>query len=217
MPNERIREVNVKNAIAEAKRLFAEHGVEQTSIGMVAEAAGVTSRSILHYFGTKNGMIEAVLRNILDEIRAQYQSELHSAVYQEKNGLEQFLYITAERLNLSKVHTKQILSLVEIETTLNRAGCTTFVPPFSAFCEDIIAGMRLALHKGIADGSVKASCAAGEDALKIIFFALRGMYLQLAYIYNSPQLDEKYNAREVGKNCLAAVRAMLTMEAGQEK
>jgi AcrR family transcriptional regulator len=45
-----------------AARLFANHGYEATSVRMIVEAAGVTKPTLYYYFGSKEGLAQALLR-----------------------------------------------------------------------------------------------------------------------------------------------------------
>ncbi len=61
-----------------ALRLFTEHGVEGTSLQMIADALGVTKAAVYYHFKTKAEITEAVaepglreLRGIVDDARAQ--------------------------------------------------------------------------------------------------------------------------------------------------
>jgi len=47
--------------LTEARRLFAERGFESTTIRSVAAAAGVDPALVHHYYGTKDGLLEAAL------------------------------------------------------------------------------------------------------------------------------------------------------------
>lgn len=49
-----------------AMKCFAEHGIANTSLRTIAEAAGVSLGLIQHYFGTKAQLIEAIDRRVLD-------------------------------------------------------------------------------------------------------------------------------------------------------
>src|SRR3954451_20169816 len=45
----------------EAARLFARHGYDATSVRMIVEAAGVTKPTLYYYFGSKEGLAQALL------------------------------------------------------------------------------------------------------------------------------------------------------------
>jgi AcrR family transcriptional regulator len=46
-------------------RLFAEHGPEAVTVRQIAAAAGVSPGLILHHFGSKQGLVEAVDQHVL--------------------------------------------------------------------------------------------------------------------------------------------------------
>src|SRR5262249_2427938 len=52
-----------------ATRLFAERGPENVSIRQIAQAAGVEQDLVLHYFGSKDGLVNAVLDRSAADIR----------------------------------------------------------------------------------------------------------------------------------------------------
>jgi len=52
-------------------RLFARHSLEEISIDLLAQEAGVSRGLLYHYFGDKVGFREAVVRRAADELVAQ--------------------------------------------------------------------------------------------------------------------------------------------------
>ena len=54
-----------------AEELFAEKGVRQTSLREITGLAGVNLASVNYYFGSKLGLIEAVLRRRLDPLNTE--------------------------------------------------------------------------------------------------------------------------------------------------
>lgn len=50
--------------------LFGEHGYEGTSVRSIAQRAGVTAGLVLHHYGSKQGLRDAVDRHVLDSVRA---------------------------------------------------------------------------------------------------------------------------------------------------
>jgi AcrR family transcriptional regulator len=48
-------------ALTTARRLFAEHGFDATSLQMIADAMGVTKANVYYYFRTKLEILEALL------------------------------------------------------------------------------------------------------------------------------------------------------------
>src|SRR6202049_5221452 len=47
--------------LAAAERLMAEHGYDAASVAALKEAAGIPMSSIYHYFGSKDGVLLAVM------------------------------------------------------------------------------------------------------------------------------------------------------------
>jgi AcrR family transcriptional regulator len=52
------------------RELFGARGYEDTSIGAILEAAGVTRGSLYHHFETKEALFDAVLDRVVDEVAA---------------------------------------------------------------------------------------------------------------------------------------------------
>lgn len=47
-------------------RLVAERGYADTSLSRIAERAGITKAAVLYYFGSKDALVQAALRHVLD-------------------------------------------------------------------------------------------------------------------------------------------------------
>jgi TetR/AcrR family transcriptional regulator, regulator of cefoperazone and chloramphenicol sensitivity len=62
MPDDRTARAVIRD---EALRLFAEHGPEAVTVRQIAAAAGVSPGLILHHFGSKQGLREAVDQHVL--------------------------------------------------------------------------------------------------------------------------------------------------------
>ena len=53
--------------------MFAAKGYANTTVREIADAAGILSGSLYHHFDSKESMIEALLRDFLDKIDAEYR------------------------------------------------------------------------------------------------------------------------------------------------
>ena len=62
--------------VAIAAEMFATKGYANTTVREIADAAGILSGSLYHHFDSKESMIEALLRDFLERIDAQYRSIL---------------------------------------------------------------------------------------------------------------------------------------------
>ena len=61
--------------VAAARRAFAEHGYGDTSMDALCAEAGVTRGALYHHFGGKEGLLEAVVRQIDCEIGERLMAE----------------------------------------------------------------------------------------------------------------------------------------------
>jgi AcrR family transcriptional regulator len=64
--------------LAQALRLFAARGYDAVSVREIVEAAGVTKPTLYHYFGSKRGLLDALLREHFEEL---YRAVAEAAEY----------------------------------------------------------------------------------------------------------------------------------------
>jgi len=72
--------------IAAATDLFAERGPSAVSVRQVAEAAVVNHGLVHHYFGSKDGLIRAVLDQLADEAKIEIDADERSAAIYALGG-----------------------------------------------------------------------------------------------------------------------------------
>jgi AcrR family transcriptional regulator len=65
-------------------RYFLQHGVANLSLRPLAQAVGTSARMLVHHFGSKEGLITAVM----DQVRARLQSLFEPLIADEGNHLE---------------------------------------------------------------------------------------------------------------------------------
>jgi AcrR family transcriptional regulator len=66
--NQRQRRNQAEEALLEAAaRLFARHGVDRTSLADISQEAGYSPRLITHHFGSKDALVDRLLRRNLHE------------------------------------------------------------------------------------------------------------------------------------------------------
>lgn len=53
-----------------AKKQYADHGLEQSSVRTIAEAAAVNSAMLNYYFGSKDGLVHELVTSIVDALSA---------------------------------------------------------------------------------------------------------------------------------------------------
>lgn len=59
--------------LTEAGALFAEKGIAGTSVRDIAEAVGVLSGSLYHYFGSKDAIADTIVTRYLDDLTLRYR------------------------------------------------------------------------------------------------------------------------------------------------
>jgi AcrR family transcriptional regulator len=64
---------NRRKLLDKALNLFATRGYDAVGVQEIVEAAGVTKPSLYHYFGSKHGLLEALLTEYLDNLYAQVE------------------------------------------------------------------------------------------------------------------------------------------------
>src|SRR5512142_456582 len=60
---------NRSNILACALQLFASRGYDAVGVQEIVETAGVTKPTLYHYFGSKHGLLEALLKENFDELQ----------------------------------------------------------------------------------------------------------------------------------------------------
>jgi AcrR family transcriptional regulator len=70
---------NRSNILSIALKLFASRGFDAVGIQEIVDAAGITKPTLYHYFGSKEGLLNALLASNFDEL---YQSVEQAAYYQ---------------------------------------------------------------------------------------------------------------------------------------
>jgi len=69
MPKIGIEPVRKKQLIEATLHSIAEHGLQGTTINTISRTAGMSSGIISHYFGGKQGLIEATVRYLLEQLK----------------------------------------------------------------------------------------------------------------------------------------------------
>jgi AcrR family transcriptional regulator len=66
-----------------AQAIAVEWGVERMTLDAVAERAGVSKGGLFHHFASKDALVEAMARRLLDEFEAAMQAEMAREVAEE--------------------------------------------------------------------------------------------------------------------------------------
>ena len=130
--------------LASAAEMFARKGIGATTVREIADAVGVLSGSLYHYFESKDAIVEEILTGYLDAIQARYADVLAST----KSPAESLhdlvlasLQVASERPNATAIYQNELHYLRERK-------------PFKDVLDSAAAIQRTWLHiieKGVAD------------------------------------------------------------------
>ncbi len=113
----RQKEDRRKRIVTSAKALFKEKGYEQTTIESIAEAAGVSGVTVHNYYGTKAGVLLALVVESDERLIARLEAEL-------PEGPDDLLHLTLTfaatildhaMSNLEKPVWRQVIAAVTLE------------------------------------------------------------------------------------------------------
>jgi AcrR family transcriptional regulator len=70
--NQRMRERSRARILKTALRLFAKHGYDRTSIGMIAKAAGISQGLLYIYFPSKEAVLHAIFEQSMGDVQESF-------------------------------------------------------------------------------------------------------------------------------------------------
>ncbi|MBP0049136.1 transcriptional regulator BetI [Marinobacterium sp. AK62] len=76
MPKVGVKDARKQQLIQAAMESIAELGMQNTTIVSISKRAGLSSGIISHYFGGKQGLIEAALRYLLDQLGTELRARM---------------------------------------------------------------------------------------------------------------------------------------------
>ncbi len=151
--------------LAAAAQLFADHGIDAVSVDLVAEAAGRTSGAVYDHFGSKQGMLLALLdeweQSLVTVIAAEF--ELASDVADRLRAVAANLIVRASE------ETRRLL-LLERELWLRAARDPDVARALRVRAAEAHARMARGFAAWMADGIIGP--VADPDTLATVFRAL---------------------------------------------
>ncbi|MCD5003663.1 TetR/AcrR family transcriptional regulator [Enterococcus saccharolyticus] len=142
---EKRTQLKMSKIIDAAKQLFVTQGLEKTTITEIANKANVAPATVYNYFETKEGLILAVAKTVIDtsltEKKKLWNSELPFDQLLEQAIVNQDLFLTPE-------------NLVLLEIFLNESGDTNkFIQ--HVFEVEYPRLLEIFIQKGQAEGFIK--------------------------------------------------------------
>lgn len=193
MPNEELRERNRKEVLRQAIACFMEHGIEASTLSNIAARSGVTKRSILRYYKTKDQLIEQVIGELLDTTYASLHAYLNSDEYRAANGMTQLMNVFDMRAQFTKENPHIILCLTELEVyfTKRMRNLEVYRHYYASF-GFLATVVENAISKGLEDGSIRCGLAQ-STAADLIAIGYKGLLQRMCLIYANQDLVKEYD------------------------
>ncbi len=128
-----------------AGEMFATRGYANTTVREIADAAGILSGSLYHHFASKESMVEALLRDFLDRIDAEYR-DIIDRVADPVDALRALVHAAFGALATDRA---------AVAVMLNEYNVLVQYPQFVFLRESVEATERLwvqVLHRGMLTG-----------------------------------------------------------------
>jgi len=117
LTNRRDPELTRRRLLEAAAKLFAEKGRDGTSVDEICKASGVNCRMIYHYFGSKEGLYMAMLKQVYGRIR-----EVAFDVNEQATSLSDFVETLTEQYFRFLQSNPEFVSILRWENASGAEG-----------------------------------------------------------------------------------------------
>ena len=158
MTREQERITNRNNIIAAAVKLFLQDGIDKTTVADIAEEALLSSMSVYRYFGTKQSIAVAVANHLLQEYLDEHRRRCAETEQPTETGHDTFARIIRAYVATYEAHPEYVDFLQDMGFYSMREGLSydlDYMQYGSIHVENIDRPARLALTRGIRDGSIR--------------------------------------------------------------
>lgn len=175
---------NQRERILEAaEELFIRDGIDNVSIGAIAEAARIARKTLYEYFPNKQEIAQAIFQKLIDE-RLSVFDQLQIP---EGSGFQRVEFMVLDMVNMLETYPEHIRFMVEFNTLYAREGSPTRVRQTYAIGSDLLLQM---IQQGIADGSIRSDLTP-HFLTAAILNLVSGMNNRFAQLGN--QVGEEYD------------------------
>lgn len=134
-----------------ALSLFAQKGFQQTTTAAVAREAGVAEGLIFHHFGTKAGILAAILNEVADDFLGQAEKAIREAAT-GLAAIESIMWLHFRFHNKRELEFTVLMQ--ELPREMNREGSPT-AETMRQRLSGLLDRMVLCIEQGISDGSIR--------------------------------------------------------------
>ncbi|WP_225428255.1 TetR/AcrR family transcriptional regulator [Levilactobacillus enshiensis] len=107
-----------KAALVAAMELFSETGFDGTSTVQVAERAGISQATIFKYFHTKQDLMLAIVKPVMEHLFPAYRDEFFHGISERKTLPEMVAFIVTDRYQFIK-NNEQAVKILAMEMMTN--------------------------------------------------------------------------------------------------
>ncbi len=156
------------HVLTAATRLFAAHGFDGTTLQEVADAVGVRKPTVLHYFATKEALLDAVNRQVLEHWSQVVPVMLRDA----RSGPSQFQVLMSELINFYSREPDR--ARLVLRKALDRPEAYR-----SDFSEEIMPWLDL-IGQGVAEGQRRGICRPDVDPRSYLILVVQLVIVTIA-------------------------------------
>jgi AcrR family transcriptional regulator len=197
------RENQLERILEAAETLFIREGIDNVSMGAIADAARLARKTLYQYFSNKQEIAFAIMQNLADERTSNFASPHIS----EGSGYELVEAFMLQMINLLDIHPEHFRFISEFNILYAREGDPNRVHQIFAKRIEPLIEM---IQQGIADGSIRPD-AKPELLSAAMLNLVSGMSSRFALLGN--QVSEEYGHpvmelyREICRNFLRGIQS----------
>lgn len=158
MTREQERTTNRNAIISAAIKLFLRDGIDKTTVAQIADEALLSSMSVYRYFGTKQSIAVAVANHLLQEYLEEHRRRCAEKEHPGETGHDAFARIVHAYVATYEAHPEYVDFLQDMGSYSMREGLSydlDYMQYGSIHVDNIDRPARLALTRGLADGSIR--------------------------------------------------------------
>lgn len=175
-----MRQRNIQKVFVAAPILFAKYGVFETTLQMIARQAGLSTRSVVNYFATRENLLYEVYARHYKLKAEEVKAFAEEPKFLKRTGKEQILSAMKAYLDDIKNGYEDICSLIEIQAVLVSSGKLNEKNLHKEWSMQIESLIVEAYKKGLEDGSIHNKSLDAEKEIPLFMFIMKGLYRQYA-------------------------------------
>jgi AcrR family transcriptional regulator len=176
------RDNQVERILEAAQKLFIQEGIDNVSMGEIADAARLARKTLYQYFSNKQEIAFAIFQKMVDwQVLSSDLIPLPPG-----NGFQRTEAFVMGLISMLETYPEQIRFMVEFDTLYARGGDPAKVRQFYVQGAEVLVPI---IRQGVADGSISPDVDP-DFAAAAIFNLLSGMNSRFALLGN--QISEEY-------------------------